>query len=114
MDKAVYDVRRQIQAVGPAKAAVYNGVFGQDASGQKESSPITHLAPGKRIPPSLVLHVADRPDSKAQSRLFADKLKEAGVPARVLPAEGKIHGTINADLVLPGLPWRGGRGRVAP
>ena len=30
--------------------------------------------------------------------MFADKLKEAGVSVKVVAAEGKTHGTINADL----------------
>ena len=64
-------------------------------------SPVTHVAKGKNIPPFLILHVADRPETKAQSHWLAEKLKEAGVSAKVVAAEGKNHGTINADLGLP-------------
>ncbi|MFJ1244987.1 hypothetical protein, partial [Bacillus amyloliquefaciens] len=49
-----------------------------------------------------ILHVADRADSKAQSHLFADALRKAGVPATVVPGEGKTHGTINSDFGRPG------------
>jgi len=55
----------------------------------------------KSIPAFLILHVADRPDSKAQSEQFAKALQKAGVSATVVPAEGKTHGTINSELGLP-------------
>ena len=101
VDTAVYDVQKQIGSIKPARAAMYSGVFGKAASSQKEFSPITHVAKGKNIPPFLILHVADRADSKAQSQMFAEKLKEAGVAAQIVAAEGKTHGTINADLGKP-------------
>lgn len=101
VDTAVYDVEKQIATIGTPRAAVYSGVFGSTASGQKEVSPVTFVAKDKNIPPFLILHVADRPDSKAQSQLFADRLKENGVSVKVVPAEGKTHGTINSDLGLP-------------
>jgi arylformamidase len=98
VDTAVYDVKKQIDSIGPARAAVYSSVFGKDEASQKEFSPITYITKGKNIPPFLLLHVADRPDSKAQSQLLADKLKDAGVSAKVVAAEGTTHGTINANL----------------
>ena len=100
VDTAVYDVVRQIESIGPPRSAMYSGVFG-DSESQKELSPITHVARGKGIPPFLILHVADRPDSKAQSGMLAGALQDAGVSAKIVPAEGKTHGTINSDLGLP-------------
>jgi acetyl esterase/lipase len=79
---------------------MYSGVFG-DSESQKELSPITHVARGQGIPPFLILHVADRPDSKAQSGMLAGALQDAGVSAKIVPAEGKTHVTINSDLGLP-------------
>jgi hypothetical protein len=61
-------------------------------------SPVAHVAKGKSIPPFLILHVADRPETKAQSHWLADKLTKAGAPAQVVAAEGTTHGTINANL----------------
>ncbi len=98
VDTAVYDVKKQIDSIGPVRAATYSSVFGKDEASQKDFSPITHVAKDKNIPPFLILHVADRPDSKAQSQLLADKMKEAGVTAKVVAAEGTNHGTINANL----------------
>ncbi len=80
---------------------MYSSVFGKDETSQKDYSPVTFVAKDKNIPPFLILHVADRPDSKAQSQMFADKLKEVGVSAQVVAAEGKTHGTINSDLGKP-------------
>ena len=68
---------------------------------QKDLSPVTHVAKGKNIPPVLILHVADHPETKAQSQRLAKALQEAGVSAKAYPAEGKTHETINADLGLP-------------
>ena len=51
--------------------------------------------------PFLILHVADHPETKAQSQRLAKALQEAGVSAKAYPAEGKTHDTINADLGLP-------------
>jgi acetyl esterase/lipase len=100
VDTAVYDVVRQIESIGPPRSAMYSGVFG-DSESQKALSPITHVARDKGIPPFLILHVADRPDSKAQSGMLAGALQDAGVSAKIIPAEGKTHGTINSDLGLP-------------
>ena len=49
----------------------------------------------------LILHVADRPDSRAQSRAFAKAPENAGVNAQVVPGEGKTHATINRERGLP-------------
>ena len=68
---------------------------------RKTLSPVTHVAKGKGIPPFLILHVADHPETTAQSQRLAKALQEAGVPARAYPAKGKNHGTINADLGKP-------------
>ena len=53
------------------------------------------------VPAPVVHHVADRAETRAQSHWLADKLKEAGVPAQVVAAEGTTHATINANLGLP-------------
>jgi acetyl esterase/lipase len=82
------------------RAASYRVKFGDEAR-QKELSAVTHVAQGKSIPPFLILHVADHPETKAQSQRLAEALQAAGVSAKAYPAEGKNHTTINADLGLP-------------
>jgi acetyl esterase/lipase len=100
VDGDTYDVPLQIQTVEQKRADRYREKFG-DADSQKDLSPVTHVAKGKNIPPILILHVADHPETKLQSQRLAKALQEAGVLARAYPAEGKTHETINADLGLP-------------
>lgn len=101
VDTAAYDVPKQVKSRRPLMSGVYAVPFGQDESAQKSLSPIAHVARGKGIPPFLILHVADRPDSTAQSQAFAKTLNEAGIRAKLVPGNGKTHATINQDLGLP-------------
>ena len=103
LDGAGYDIPRQIRIARlPRLRKLYATVFTEDQQAQRDASPITHVAPGKSIPPFLILHVASRPDSKAQSQSLAEKLNDAGVAARIVAAEGKTHATINRELGRPG------------
>lgn len=68
---------------------------------QKDLSSITHVAKGKPIPPFLILHVADHPETRGQSQRLLQVLKEAGIPASTHAAEGKNHTTLNDDLGTP-------------
>ena len=102
LDGAGYDIPRQVrQALLPRMKALYTTVFTEDEATQEDASPITHVARDKGIPPFLILHVASRRDSKAQSDGLAARLREAGVVATVVPAEGKTHATINRELGQP-------------
>ncbi len=102
LDGAGYDIPRQIkQALLPRMKAMYTNVFTEEEATQRDASPVTHVAGGKGIPPFLILHVASRRDSKAQSEGLASKLREADVEAKVVPAEGKTHATINRELGEP-------------
>ncbi len=100
VDGDTYDVPMQIQTVEQRRADSYKSKFG-DADSQKDLSPVTHVAKGKGIPPFLILHVAEHPETRAQSQRLAKALQEAGISANAYPAEGKNHTTINADLGLP-------------
>jgi arylformamidase len=102
LDGAGYDIPRQIQqAPLPRLKTMYKTVFGEDETKQKDASPITHVAGGTGIAPFLILHVASRWDSKAQSEGLAAKLRGAGIEVKVVPAEGKTHATINRELGQP-------------
>jgi acetyl esterase/lipase len=100
VDGDTYDVPLQIRTVDAKRAERYRIKFG-DEKMQKELSPVTHVAKGKHIPPFLILHVADHPETRAQSQRLVKALQAAGVPATAYPAQGKNHATINADLGLP-------------
>ena len=78
--------------------------FGNDAAKHKDFSAVTHVAKDKGIPPFLLLHVAEHPDTSAQARRLGNVLKEAGVPVTVFGARETTHGKINADLGKPDDP----------
>jgi len=101
VDGDTYDVPMQVATVEDRRAKSYRQKFGDEAS-QKELSPVSHAAKGKEIPPFLILHVAGHPETRGQSQRLAQALREAGISAKAYPAEGKDHGTINADLGKPG------------
>jgi acetyl esterase/lipase len=87
----------QIRTVEERRAAIYRMKFG-DETARKELSPVTHVAAGKSIPPFLILHVAEHPETGGQSRRLVEALKAAGIAAKACPATGKNHTTINNDL----------------
>jgi acetyl esterase/lipase len=101
VDGDTYDVPMQIKMVEEKRASIYRIKFG-DEKMQKELSPVTHVTRGKNIPPFLILHVAEHPETKAQSQRLVKALTAAGVSAKAYPAAGKNHTTINADLGLSG------------
>jgi acetyl esterase/lipase len=100
VDGDTYDVPLQIRTVEKKRGERYRMKFGAAAS-QRDLSPVTHVAKGKNIPPFLILHVADHPETNAQSQRLAKALQAAGISAKAFPAKGKTHDTINADLGLP-------------
>jgi acetyl esterase/lipase len=99
VDGDTYDVPMQIRTVEKKRADIYRKKFG-DADSQKALSPVTHAARGKDIPPFLILHVADHPETKGQSERLARALQGVGVSAKAYPAREKTHTTINSDLGL--------------
>lgn len=99
VDGDTYDVPLQIKTVEEKRAKSYRMTFGDEAS-QKNLSSVTHVAKDKHIPPFLILHVADHPETKAQSQRLVKVLQGAGISAKAYPAEGKNHTTINTDLGL--------------
>jgi hypothetical protein len=74
--------------------------FGDEKS-QKELSPVTHVTKDRYIPPFLILHVADHPETKAQSERLVEVMRASGINAKAFPSEGKTHTTINSELGQP-------------
>ena len=100
VDGDTYDVPMQIKTVEERRANIYRKKFGDEAS-QKELSPVTHVAKGKGIPPILILHVAEHPETKGQSERLVKALTDAGCSAKTHAAAGKDHVTLNDDLGTP-------------
>ncbi len=74
--------------------------FGNDPALHKDFSAVTHVAKAKGIPPFLILHVSNHPDTSAQAVHFGNVLKEAGVPTTVFSAKDTNHSKLNDDLGL--------------
>lgn len=64
-------------------------------------SAVTHVKPGRGIPPFLVLHVADHVDTTTQANLLGAALKDAGIPVKVFGGKDTNHNKLNDDLGLP-------------
>ena len=78
--------------------------FGNDPGKHRDLSAVTHVAKDKGIPPFLIMHVAEHPDTGAQAQRLASVLQGAGVPVRVYGAQESTHNKINADLGVPDNP----------
>lgn len=89
VDGDTYDVPLQIETVKGKRAAGYIIKFG-DEKMQKELSPVTHVAKGKNIPPFLILHVADHPETKAQSQRLVKASRKRACRQRRIPPKGRI------------------------
>ena len=97
LDGAGYDITRQYPALreGGYMQKMYRHAFTADPAAQRDASPVYRVT--AKPPPFLILHVARRADSRLQSNLLADALREKGGQAKVVSIPGKTHGTINAD-----------------
>jgi acetyl esterase/lipase len=78
--------------------------FGNTAEKHREYSAVTHVAKGKNIPPFLILHVADHPDTSAQAFRLGTVLRAAGVKTTVFGAKETTHNQLNDKLGVAGDP----------
>src|SRR5881296_1605883 len=78
--------------------------FGNDPAKHRDYSAVTHVSKGKGIPPFLILHVADHPDTSAQAERLEAVLKDAGIPTQVFAAKETNHTKLNENLGLPDDP----------
>ena len=105
------ETRRRVHGLPQAKYG-HREKFGNDPAKHRDFSAVTHVARDKGIPPFLILHVAEHPDTTAQAQRLANVLKDAGVPVTVFGARETTHNKINADLGLPDDPGHEGAVRV--
>ncbi len=97
------ETRRRVHGLPQAKFG-HREKFGDDPAKHRDFSAVTHVTTGKAIPPFLILHVAEHPDTAAQAQRLAAALKGAGLPATAFGARETYHSKINADLGLPDDP----------
>jgi len=67
-------------------------------------SAVNHVAKDKGIPPFLILHVAEHPDTAAQAERLEAVLKGAGIPTKRFAARQTDHSKLNESLGLPDDP----------
>jgi len=105
VDGNTYDVAKQVE-MSEAKQTrphfdSHRRIFGHEAM-QRELSAVNHVAPGKGIPPFLILHVADyNPITRTglQAHLLRAALTEkGGVDARVRAYPDKTHQSLDREL----------------
>ncbi len=97
------ETRRRVHGLPQAKFG-HREKFGNDPAKHKDFSAVTHVTKGKGIPPFLILHVADHPDTTAQAQRLGNVLKEAGIPVTVFGARETNHSKLNANLGRPDDP----------
>jgi acetyl esterase/lipase len=93
------ETRRRVHGLPQPKFG-HREKFGNDPAKHRDFSAVTHVARDKGIPPFLILHVAEHPDTSAQAQRLGNALKDAGLPAIVFGGKETTHNKINADLGL--------------
>ncbi|MEA3209514.1 MAG: hypothetical protein QOE70_2571 [Chthoniobacter sp.] len=91
------ETRRRVHGQPPATYG-HREKFGNDPEKHRDFSAVTHVAKDKGIPPFLILHVADHPDTTAQAQRLGAVLKEAGIPTRIFGAKDTNHSKLNENL----------------
>jgi acetyl esterase/lipase len=97
------ETRRRVHHLPQAKFG-HREKFGNDPAKHRDFSAVTHVARDKRIPPFLILHVADHPDTSAQALRLGNALKDAGVSTTVFGAKETNHRRLNENLGSPDDP----------
>jgi acetyl esterase/lipase len=97
LDGAGYDIARQMTQPGNPVAAMYDAAFGPDIARQRALSPTFHAA-APNAANWLILPVASRADSTAQSQALAAALAAAGSRATVTPVPDSSHRKLNRGL----------------
>jgi len=97
------ETRRRVHGLPQAKLG-HREKFGIDPAKHRDFSAVTHVAKDQGIPPFLILHVAEHPDTTAQAQRLGNVLTEAGIAAKVFGARETTHSKINENLGQPDDP----------
>ena len=101
LDGAGYDVPKQMASKQNRLPDMYVSAFTNDKPTQVRLSPITH-ARAPNSPRWLILHVAARPDSAAQSNMLGKALSASGAFVAVKAIPNSSHMSINRDAGAAG------------
>jgi acetyl esterase/lipase len=94
------ETRWRVHGLPPAKWG-HRLKFGNDPAKHRDYSAVTHVVTGKGIPPFLILHVADHPDTSAQAQRLEAVLKGAAIPVKRFAARQTDHSKLSENLGLP-------------
>ena len=72
--------------------------FGDDPAKHRDFSAVTHVAPGKGIPPFLILHIAGNPDTTAQARRMAERARGGRISVKVVAGRETTHEGLNDNI----------------
>src|SRR5260221_2134849 len=97
------ETRRRVHGQPQAKFG-HREKFGNDPAKHRDLSAVTHVTKEKGIPPFLILHVADHPDTSAQAQRLGAVLKAADIPAKLFGAKDTNHSKLNENLGTAGDP----------
>jgi arylformamidase len=97
------ETRRRVHGLPQAKWG-HREKFGNDPAKHRDYSAVNHVAKDKGIPPFLILHVAEHPDTSAQAEHLEAVLKNAGIPSKRFAARQTDHSKLNESLGLPDDP----------
>lgn len=97
LDGAGYDVVQQMANPRNRVQTMYTQAFSTDPKRQAALSPQRHAA-SPNAGAWLILPVAGRKDSVAQSEGLAAAVRAGGATARVAPQAGKTHASLNKQL----------------
>ncbi len=97
------ETRRRVHQQSQAKYG-HREKFGNDPEKHRDFSAVTHVTKNKAIPPFLILHVADHPDTTAQAQRLGSVLNDAAITAKVFGAKDTNHTRINDHLGVPDDP----------
>jgi len=98
LDGAGYDIPELMADNERVYGRMYRIAFGDDPKNWADASPINHVAPGKPIPPFLMIWAGFRDEARSQARRFADALSAAGVYVETYHAQNRTHRTIVKDI----------------
>ena len=103
LDGAGYDLAKRMAENLDISSSLYRNAFGTDPARQSALSPLTHVG-APDAPDWMILFVANREQSRAQSEALTLALREAGAKAEALPIENTDHRRLNTELGTPGDP----------
>ena len=91
------ETRRRVHGLPQAKFG-HREKFGNSEDKHKDFSAVSHIAAGRNIPPFLILHVGEHPDTSAQAQRLHNTLKAAQLDSTTFGARDTTHGRINEQL----------------